>query len=90
MELYRIFYTVAINQNITKASEELNISQPAVTKHIKNLEEILQAKLFVRSNHGIKLTEQGKSLYDEIKESVNTLMNADKKIYGNRNINLGG
>lgn len=89
LELYKIFVLVAKEENLTRASEKLNLTQPAVTKHIKNLEEILQAKLFVRSNHGIKLTEQGKSLYDEIKESVNTLMNADKKIYGNRNINLG-
>ena len=41
LELYRIFYVVAETKNITKASEILNISQPAVTKHIKNLEEQL-------------------------------------------------
>ena len=34
IELYRIFYVVAINKNITKASEELNISQPAVTNEL--------------------------------------------------------
>ena len=38
-ELYRVFIEVAKEENITKASEKLNISQPAVTKHIKNLEE---------------------------------------------------
>ena len=38
-ELYRIFYVVAKNRNITKASKELNISQPAISKSIKNLEE---------------------------------------------------
>ena len=36
-ELYRIFYVVAKNRNITKASKELNISQPAISKSIKNL-----------------------------------------------------
>lgn len=35
LELYKIYVTVAKEQNITRASEKLNISQPAVTKHIK-------------------------------------------------------
>ena len=69
LELYKIFVLVAKEENLTRASEKLNLTQPAVTKHIKNLEEILQVKLFVRSNHGIKLTEQGKLLYDKIKEA---------------------
>ena len=42
LELYKIYVTVAKEQNITRASEKLNISQPAVTKHIKNLENILE------------------------------------------------
>lgn len=40
-ELYRIFVAVAEERNITKASEKLNISQPALTKQIKNLENFL-------------------------------------------------
>ena len=39
LELYRIFKIVADEENLTKASEILHISQPAVTKHIKNLEK---------------------------------------------------
>lgn len=35
LELYKIFYTVSQTKKITKASEILNISKPAVTKHIK-------------------------------------------------------
>ena len=42
LELYRIFTIVAKEENITKASEILHISQPAVTKHIKNLEILSQ------------------------------------------------
>ena len=37
IELYRIFKIVAEEENITKASEKLSISQPAVTKHIKRM-----------------------------------------------------
>ena len=58
LELYKIFVTVAKEENITKASEKLNLTQPAVTKHMKNLESILETKLFIRNNHGIKLTNR--------------------------------
>lgn len=49
LELYRIFKIVADAENLTKASNILYISQPAVTKHIKNLENELNVKLFRRS-----------------------------------------
>ena len=45
LELYRIFKIVADEENLTKASEMLHISQPAVTKHIKNLENELKVEL---------------------------------------------
>lgn len=48
LELYKIFVIVAEEKNITKASQKLNISQPAVTKHIKNLESELNTILFER------------------------------------------
>ena len=50
LELYKIFALVAREKNITKASEILHISQPAVTNHIKNLESDLNIKLFNRTN----------------------------------------
>ena len=59
-ELYRIFYVVANHSNITKASEELNISQPAISKSIKNLEDQLGGNLFIRTKRGVILTEEGK------------------------------
>ena len=57
LELYRIFYVVAETKNITKASEILNISQPAVTKHIKNLEDQLGNPLFIRTKKGVILND---------------------------------
>ena len=59
LELYKIFKIVAEEENITKASERLSISQPAVTKHIHNLEALLNEKLFDRYNKGLRLTEIG-------------------------------
>ena len=90
LELYRIFKIVAEEEeNITKASEKLHISQPAVTKHIKNLEKQLNIKLFERSNRGLKLTDIGKKIYNEINAPVDILEKIENK-YGNiKCINLG-
>ncbi len=89
LELYKIFAIVAEEKNITRASEKLNISQPAVTKHIQNLEDSLQVKLFIRSNKGIELTGEGKEIYDEIKDSIETLNNIYYKYGKYIQINLG-
>ncbi len=89
LELYKIFALVAREKNITKASEILHISQPAVTKHIQNLENFLNVKLFNRTNHGIELTTEGQKIFEEIEEPISILENISNK-YGNvRNINLG-
>ena len=89
LELYKIFVFVAKEENITKASEKLNISQPAVTKHIKNLEEQLGITLFKRNKYGMELTKKGKELFDEIEQPITTIFNAERKFTSSRNINLG-
>lgn len=80
MELYRIFYIVAVNQNITKASKELNISQPAITKHIKNLEESLGVILFNRTRKGVILTPIGQKIFLEIKNALTIFNNVENEI----------
>lgn len=89
LELYKIFVFVAKEENITKTSEKLNISQPAVTKHIKNLEEQLGITLFKRNKYGMELTKKGKELFDEIEQPIITIFNAERKFTSSRNINLG-
>ena len=89
LELYRLFKIIAEEGNLTKASQKLFISQPAVTKHIHNLEEELNLKLFERTQHGIALTKAGKDLYDQIKEPVNTLSSIQYTIKNIANINIG-
>ena len=58
-ELYRIFYTVALNGSISKAANELYISQPAVSKSIKKLEDELGGVIFKRTKTGVTLPEEG-------------------------------
>ena len=89
LELYRIFSIVASEGNLTRASQILNISQPAVTKHIKNLENELNVKLFKRSKYGMILTNNGQKLYLQIKDSINTLSKADSLFNEYKEINLG-
>jgi len=54
-----VFRQVAELRSLTKASRALHLSQPAVTKHIKLLEEELQLPLFIRSSSGVVLTDAG-------------------------------
>lgn len=89
LELYRIFKIVAEEENLTKASEILFISQPAVTKHIHNLENELNLKLFERTKHGIILTKDGENLYKQIKDAVNILSSVKDSINQTTKINLG-
>ena len=88
-ELYRIFYVVANNGNITKASEELNISQPAISKSIKNLEEQLGGNLFVRTKRGVILTSEGKEFYSYIKQAIEYINNAENKFTDLINLETG-
>ena len=55
----RVFVAVAGNLSFTKAAKELDISQPAITKHIQELEKIYGIRLFERSGGKIVLTRQG-------------------------------
>ena len=88
-ELYRIFKIVADEENLTKASEILHISQPAVTKHIKNLENELDVELFKRSKYGMILNENGKKLYLQIRDSIDILSKADSIFNTHKDIKLG-
>jgi len=58
----KVFYTVALRLNFTKAATELYITQPAVSKHIQELEETYKTKLFERNGSKIALTPAGKIL----------------------------
>lgn len=88
-ELYRIFYVVAKNGNITRASEELMISQPAISKSIKTLEDQLGGQLFVRTKRGVFLTEEGKIFYNYIKQAIEYISSAENKFSELINLETG-
>ena len=65
-EYYKLFYYVSKYENLTKAASVLKTSQPAVTRTIHNLENILGCRLFTRSKSGMKLTPEGKIFYQYV------------------------
>lgn len=58
----KVFHTVAKRLNFTKAAEALYISQPAVSKHIQEIEQHYKTKLFERNGSKVKLTKAGNIL----------------------------
>lgn len=62
------FVAVAEEGNFTRAAEKLHISQPAVSQHIRSLEEKLDARLFDRSNKSVRLNRAGEIAYSHAKE----------------------
>lgn len=59
-----VFYAVARHLNFSRAAEELYISQPAVSKHVKDLERDLGVDLFRRNGRRVELTDAGRLVYD--------------------------
>lgn len=81
LDLYRIFYTVAKCGSLTKAAEELYISQPAVSQSIRQLEAQLGTPLFRRSHHGMELSAQsGKMAYADVSKAIGILRNLEMKL----------
>ena len=86
---YKTFYEVAKSENVSKASRILLISQPAVSKSIKKLEESLGVKLFDRTTVGLNLTAEGKLLYDHLTTAFNYINDVELKLKTFSNINFG-
>lgn len=73
LSLYHIFKITAECQSISEAANILYISQPAVSKSIKKLEDTLDTKLFNRNSRGITLTEEGRYLYSYVKNAFDSI-----------------
>ena len=81
LDLYRVFYTVAKCGSLTRAAEELYISQPAVSQSVKQLENQLGVSLFNRTHRGMELSAQGgKLIFDEVERALGLLNEAENRI----------
>ena len=77
-ELYRVFFIVSTCGTISKASKRLFVSQPAISKSIKKLEELTSCTLFYRSSKGVVLTTEGQILFDYVARGFEQLDNGEK------------
>lgn len=80
LELYKTFYYVAKNESISRAANELSISQPAISKAIKTLEEQINTNLFVRKRDGVELTEAGEAIYKKVKDAMDLINSAENDL----------
>lgn len=77
MEFYQLhsFVTVAETKNLTRASQKLNTSQPAVSAHIKTLEEEFNVQLFERTAKGMQLTSEGSIMLTAVQQLLTSAKN---------------
>ncbi|MDE6434260.1 MAG: LysR family transcriptional regulator [Lachnospiraceae bacterium] len=89
LNYYKIFFEVAKAGNISKAAELLYISQPAVSKSITKLEQSLGHTLFIRSKRGVKLTEEGETLFSHLKLAFDAIHTAEQTLKRVSKLGLG-
>ena len=85
----KVFASVAKNLSFTKASQELFISQPSVTKHIQELEAAYQTRLFERKGNSIILTEAGRVFWEYSKRILEGYSRLEYEMSLLRNVHSG-
>ena len=89
LSLYKVFYTVANTGNISKAASELFISQPAISKSIRKLEQSLDVTLFSRNSRGVQLTEEGEILYGYVQSAFYSLQLGEAQLQKINDLGIG-
>ncbi|MGG1636557.1 LysR family transcriptional regulator [Paenibacillus sp. NRS-1760] len=89
MEWYRIFLHTAKLGNLTKAAQELHITQPSVSYAIKQLEAQLEVKLFDRLSKGVKLTPEGLEVLAYVEKSFTILQAGEIQLQALKNLTAG-
>lgn len=77
---YKTFYAVAETRSFSNASEVLHISQPAISHAVKELEDNLNTKLFIRERNGVMLTDDGERLMHYLQKAFSNIVKAERII----------
>ena len=77
---YELFASVARTQNLSKTAEQYNVSQPAVSHHLKMLEESLGLELVRRTRRGVLLTDAGRELLPYVQEILSIKDQAENRM----------
>ncbi|MFD2865173.1 LysR substrate-binding domain-containing protein [Mucilaginibacter antarcticus] len=76
----RVFYEVSTRLSFTKAASRLNITQPAVSKHIQEMEHQLNVRLFSRNGNNIKLTPAGEIVHSYAAKIITAYSNLESEL----------
>ena len=88
-EYYKVFYYFASAGSVSEAARQLNLSQPAVSQSIRNLERTLGTQLFTRASRGMSLTGEGQMLKTYVSKSYEQLELGEEKLRQMRNLEAG-
>ncbi|PVX49967.1 DNA-binding transcriptional LysR family regulator [Balneicella halophila] len=80
----KVFQTVAELQSFTKAAKMLSLSQPAVSKHIAELEKKYNHSLFIRNNGRVQLTPEGNYLLSKTKQILQLFAETEEHFFSNQ------
>ncbi|MBR2672798.1 MAG: LysR family transcriptional regulator [Oscillospiraceae bacterium] len=89
IRVLRYFLETAREENMTRAAERLHVSQPTMSKQLKELENELGAKLFTRSNYSIKLTEAGMLLKERAEDILSLVDKTEAEFRSLEEVNSG-
>ena len=80
LRVLEYFLAVARKESISKAAESLHLSQPTLSRQIRNLEEELGKQLLIRGNRRVTLTDEGRLLQKRAEEIVSLVNKAEKEL----------
>lgn len=86
---YKVFYNVAKYKSFTRAAEVMYSNQPNLTRAIKTLEKELGCTLFERTNKGVRLTDDGKELYEHISAALKHIQAGEKAVSAKHSMDQG-
>ena len=96
LRVLKYFIAIAREQNISAAAERLHLSQPTLSRQIKDMEEELGKQLFIRGNRKITLTEEGmilrkraEEILDLVEKTENEITSSDTVVAGDIYIGTG-
>ena len=78
LEYYKVFYYAVKCGSVTRASEVLSLSQPAVSQSLKQLERILGIRLLRRTSRGISPTAEGQLLFSFVEKGQDIVIAKDQ------------
>ncbi|SER57455.1 LysR family transcriptional regulator [Psychrobacillus sp. OK032] len=89
LDLYKVFYKVALCKSFSKAAKDLYMTQPAVSQSIMQLERELDIRLFNRTPRGVSLTNEGSLLFEYVSSALNLIDVAEEKMFEFKHLTAG-